>query len=119
MAEFDFEKLHVYQKAVSFADEIYRLTRAFPKQEQFGMTSQLRRAALSIPLNIAEGVGRDSFTERKRFYFFARGSIYECVPLLALAERQAFLPAATQNKLLANCHELARMLNGLISALKK
>jgi len=104
MAQFDFEKLSVYQKALSFADEVYRVTKAFPQPEQFGMKSQLRRAALSISLNIAERVGRDSFAERKRFYFIARGSIYECVPLLALAERQSFLPVETEKKLLADCH---------------
>ena len=118
MPEFDFEKLSVYQKAVSFADGIYRITQAFPKQEQFGMTSQLRRAAVSISLNIAEGVGRDFHGERKRFYLIARGSIYECVALLTLAGNQEFLPAKTRMDLVANCRELTKMLNGLIRALR-
>jgi four helix bundle protein len=118
MAEFDFEKLQVYQKAISFADEIYRISKGFPKQEQFGITAQLRRAALSISLNLAEGVGRDSHADRKRFYYFSRGSVYECVPILVLAAKQSFLPPETQKRLLTLCHELARMLNGLIASLR-
>lgn len=116
-AEFDFERLLVYQKAVAFAQEIYGLTKAFPRQEQFVLASQLRRAALSVSLNIAEGVGRDSFGERKRFYLIARGSTYECVPLLQLAESQDFVPARVQKKLRTDCYELASMLNGLIKSL--
>jgi four helix bundle protein len=116
-AEFDFERLLVYQKAVSFANEIYRLTKGFPRQEQFVMANQLRRAALSVSLNIAEGVGRDSFGERKRFYLIARGSTYECVPLLKIAESQDFVSAKVQKKLRADCYELASMLNGLIKSL--
>jgi len=118
MPEFDFEKLDVYQKGLSFAKEVYRVTSTFPKTEQFGITSQIRKAALSVPLNIAEGVGRDSYAERKHFYYIARGSIYECVPILSMANQLSLIQDEVHDKLLGDCHQLARMLNGLIASVR-
>lgn len=72
----NFEDLRIYQAALEIVDLIYRRTKPFPKEELYGMTSQLRRAATSIPLNIAEGQGRSSPAENKQFLLIARGSIY-------------------------------------------
>lgn len=115
---FDFEKLEVYQRAVNFADTVYVATRKFPKYEQFGVVSQLRRAALSTPLNIAEGAGRYHNNERRQFYRMARSSVHECIPLLEISKRQKYLPAEESLQYYLECHELARMISGLIKSLK-
>ena len=73
---------------------------------------------MSVPLNIAEGVGRDSFAERKRFYYIARGSVYECVPILSMANQLSLIKDDVHRELLDDCHRLARMLNGLIASIK-
>src|SRR4030042_3274874 len=81
---FNFEKLQVYQEALILAREVYQLTRKFPREEQFGLISQLRRAAVSIPLNIAEGSSRTK-KEFRHFLDMARGSCYEMIPLLKIS----------------------------------
>lgn len=88
---FNFEKLDVYQRALEFTDEVYRITRKFPKEEQFGLTSQLRRAAVSIVANIAEGSGRYHKRDYAQFVRMSRGSVYECVALLQISMRQNYL----------------------------
>ena len=70
---FNFEKLETWQKAITFADEVYRITRAFPNDERFGLTNQMRRAAVSISSNIAEGTSRSSRTDYARFVEIAAG----------------------------------------------
>lgn len=115
---FDFEKLEVYQKAVDFAEKLYTVTSKFPRYEQFGVVSQLRRAALSISLNIAEGVGRYHDNERRQFYRMARASIRECIPLLEISRRQRYLAEEESSKYYQDCHGLARMISGLINSLK-
>lgn len=76
---FNFEKLDVWQKAIQFADLIYKLTKSFPDDERFGLTSQMRRAAVSISSNIAEGSARHSRNDYARFVEIAAGSIFEVV----------------------------------------
>lgn len=87
---FKFEKLSVWQKAVAFADLIYRETRTFPRDERFGLTNQIRRAATSIPSNIAEGSARPD-PDFARFLGYAAGSLYEVVTQAKIAQRQGFL----------------------------
>ncbi len=87
---FDFEKLDVYQKALNYANDIYNLTKYFPSEDRFEITSQLRRASLSISLNIAEGSGRTK-KEFKHFLLIARTSAQECVPLLTIAQMQEYI----------------------------
>ena len=87
---FEFEKLEVYKKGLIFANDIYNLTKKFPKEEQFGITSQLRRAALSISVNIAEGSGRTK-KDFKHFLTMARTSAHECIPLLKLSRLQKYI----------------------------
>src|SRR6059058_785365 len=88
---FNFEKLDVWQKAIDFADLIYNETRAFPAEERFGLTNQLRRASVSISSNIAEGSSRSSRTDFARFAEIAAGSVFEAVSQAFIARRQNFL----------------------------
>jgi four helix bundle protein len=90
---FAFEKLHVYQKAVDFADQVCTRTEQFPRGYGF-LCDQMNRAALSIAANNAEGNGRFTKRERKHFFGIARGSAQECVPLLELAHRRNLFPPA-------------------------
>jgi four helix bundle protein len=113
---FAFEKLQVYQKAISFADQICTLSRDFPRG-YFFLANQLNRAALSIAANIAEGNGRFTKADRRNFFGIARGSVQECVPLLELASRQQLLQADRHQQLKGDLEEIARMLSGLINGL--
>ncbi len=114
---FNFEKLEVYKKAILFANEIYELTAKFPGNEQFGLTGQFRRAAVSISLNIAEGSGR-SMRDFKHFLNMARTSVYECVPLLELSLLQCYIQKEEKLKYYSKCEELSKMICGLINSLK-
>jgi four helix bundle protein len=112
---FHFEKLKVYKEAVGLADEVYRLTKSFPKEEIFGIVGQLRRASLSVPLNIAEGSGR-SRREFKVYLKRARTSLYECVPLLDLSLRQRFIDPETHHYHYERLNTLAMLLSALIKS---
>jgi len=80
-----YQQLIVWQKAMLLVSEIYRLTQGFPDNEKFGLTSQLRRAAVSVPSNIAEGSGRGSYKDFCRFLYQARGSLTEIETQLLIA----------------------------------
>lgn len=110
---FNFEKLIVWQKAVDFADLIYSATRRFPVEEKFGLTSQLRRAAVSVSSNIAEGASRTSKADYARFLELATGSVFECVSEATIASRQDFLDAATHQQIYTSAEELSKMLSAL------
>ena len=88
---FKFEKLSVWQKSIEYADQIYSLTKSFPQDEQFGLTSQLRRAAVSISSNIAEGSARSSATDFCRFIEIAYGSLMETISQAKIASRQKYV----------------------------
>jgi len=98
--------------------EIYRITQDFPKEELFGLTSQLRRAAVSIPSNIAEGKGRLSKGEFRQFLGHARGSLAELETQILIAQNLHYLSEAEANKLLVMVEEMGKVLNGLLSAVK-
>ena len=115
---FGFEKLDVWQKSLEFADEIYKTTASFPTDERFGLTNQLRRAAVSISSNIAEGSGRNSNAEFSRFISIAYGSVMECVSQLHIARRQQLITEAGFDQLVKLADELSRMLSGLKSSLR-
>jgi four helix bundle protein len=110
---FNFEKLEVWQKAIDFADLIYQQTQTFPSEERFGLTNQLRRAAVSISSNIAEGSSRSSKNDFARFAEIAAGSVFEAVSQAFIARRQAFLSEEQFRNLYADAEELSRMLGGL------
>lgn len=115
---FAHEKLEVWQKAMGVAQAIYQATHTFPSHEQFGLTSQLRRAAVSIPANIAEGKGRYHTKEFLHFLFNARGSLYETVTLLRLALSLGYLSEKQHQLLLEQTQQIMSKLSGLINSLK-
>lgn len=104
---------------MTFVREIYRATANFPREEVFGLTSQLRRAAVSIPSNIAEGKGRYSPRDFQHFLKQARGSVNEVETQLLLARDLDYLQKDQTAVLLKQCEEIGRILNGLISSLRK
>src|SRR5919108_1046614 len=110
---FGFERLEVWQKAVEYADTIYVATRAFPDDERFGLTRQLRDASISISSNIAEESARSSTIDFKRFIEIAYGSLLETVSQLTVAERQGFIGVQAYQSIYAQAENLARMLSGL------
>jgi four helix bundle protein len=114
---FNFEKLEVWQKAIDFAYLICNETRTFPPDERFGLTNQLRRAAVSISSNIAEGSSRSSKTDFARFAEIATGSVFETVSQAFIAQRRTFLTEAHFRKIYADAEELSRMLSGLRKSL--
>ena len=109
---FNFEDLDVYSKAIDFVSGIYSLTKTFPKDEMFGLTGQLRRAAVSIPANIAEGPAR-SKKEFGRFIDIARGSVFECVTLLQISLKQRYVDGNKFIDLTNELTDLSKMLSGL------
>jgi four helix bundle protein len=114
---FNFEKLDVWQKAIDFADLIYTETRAFPVEERFGLTNQLRRAAVSVSSNIAEGSSRSSKSDFARFTEIAAGSVFEVVSQAFVARRQNFVSEDQFRRIYAAAEELSRMLSGLRKSL--
>lgn len=116
---FRFEKLSVWQKAVDFADRVYEATRSFPGDERFGLTSQLRRAAVSVSSNIAEGSSRSSNTDFARFVEIAYGSVMEVVSQIHIAKRQKLMDDELFQDLYIRADEVSRMLSGLRSSLLK
>jgi four helix bundle protein len=116
---FRFEKLSVWQKAIQFADHIYTISKKFPADERYGLTSQLRRAAVSISSNIAEGSGRSSDKEFAHFIQIAYGSLMEVVSQLQICLRQSLVENPVHEELCGNADELARMLSGLRASLLK
>jgi len=110
---FNFEKLDVWQKAIDFADVVYVATRAFPGDERFGLTNQMRRAAVSISSNIAEGTSRHSPDDYGRFLEIATGSVFEVVSQSFIACRQGYLAEETRQRLYGAAEEQSRMLSGL------
>jgi len=108
-----FQDLKVWQRGHALALEVYRVTESFPKTEQFGLTSQLRRAASSVPTNIAEGSKRRTRQEFARFLNIAEGSLAEVEYLLILCRDLGYLSAAVAAQTLAEVTEIAKMLSVL------
>jgi four helix bundle protein len=114
---FNFEKLDVWHKAIDFADQVYALTATFPEKERFGLTNQMRRAAVSISSNIAEGSSRASKNDYARFIEIAVGSVFEVVSQANISKRQRFLSEAAFAQLYAAAEEQSKMLSGLKKSL--
>lgn len=113
-----YRDLLVWQKGIDLVVVSYRATASFPKSETYGLTSQIRRAATSIPANIAEGYGRGTRKEYLQFLMIAQGSLKELETHLIVSEKLAYLTAAQSARLLTETEELGRMLGSLIRKLK-
>jgi four helix bundle protein len=114
---FNFEKLDVWQEAIGFADFVYSITRTFPDDERFGLTNQMRRAAVSISSNVAEGSSRLSRADFAHFVEIATGSLFEVVSQSTVAKRQGFLSEADYTHVYAAAEKQSRMLSGLRKSL--
>lgn len=110
---FGFEKLEVWRKAIEFADVVYTATRHFPSDERFGLTNQMRRAAVSISSNIAEGSARVSRKDFARFVEIATGSLFEVISQAYIGRNQGFLTEEQFETLYVSAEEQGRMLSGL------
>lgn len=113
-----FRDLLVWQKSMSLVTSIYQLTRDFPHAEMFGLTSQLRRASISIPSNIAEGYGRNTSKDYLRYLQIALGSLYEMQTQLEIASNLHFLDIVNFKKMISLCLEIERMLTSLIAKIR-
>lgn len=114
---FNFEKLATWQEEISFADLVYALARDFPDQERFGLTNQMRRAAVSISSNIAEGSSRTSRQDFARFVEIATGSLFEVVSQSFIGRNQGFLSEDAFRSLYAVAEKQGKMLSGLRTSL--
>ena len=113
------EKLDVWKKSINFVVALYQATENFPKDERFGLTSQLRRAAVSIPANIAEGAGRRTANEFVHFLSNSQGSASEVETELLIAHKLHYLSEETYRVLMSALDEIGRMLTGLAHTVKK
>lgn len=114
-----YKDLIAWQKALELVARIYSETGNFPKEEIYGLTSQLRRAATSIPCNIAEGQGRLTAGEFQQFLGYARGSLLELETLILIAANLKYIDEAKATALLSLTAEVGKILNGLLNALCK
>src|SRR5262245_16884166 len=112
-----YRELVVWQKSIALTVKIYATTRGFPAEERFGISSQMRRAATSIPANIAEGQARNTTGEFLQSLGIARGSLAELETFLTLSERLAFLTKSDCESLLKDCTEINKMLHALMKSL--
>ena len=113
---FYFENLTVYQRALTFSLNIYTCSQKWPREHLFGITDQLRRASLSIPLNIAEGYSR-SRKDFGHFLTIARGSCFECVPIIKIVQSLGLLTPKDAELFYNEILEISQMLSGLRTAL--
>lgn len=114
---FGFEKLAVWTEAIQYANSVYTMTKNFPSEERFGLTSQLRRSAVSVSANLAEGTSRGSKKDFSRFVEIAYGSLMENVSEAMVANQQGFLSEKQLAELYDQAEKLGRMLSGLRSSL--
>ena len=113
-----YRDLFVWQKGIILVNEVYELVNLFPQYEQFALSSQLRRAAVSVPSNIAEGQGRQTNKDFINFLYIANGSLYEIETQLIIAIHQQYITAKQAEPVLQECKEIGRMLNKLIESLR-
>jgi len=115
----NFKELKVWKEAMELSKIIYNITKSFPNEEKFGLTSQIIRCTISVPSNIAEGCGRGTDKEFARFLSISRGSTYELETQLILAHNFAYLSTVDCNNIIEKLSQIQRMLNGLIQTLSK
>ena len=114
MAE-TYRGLKVWRRAMDFVVDVYRCTTTFPKTEVYGLTSQMRRSAISVPSNIAEGKGRFSRKELVQFLFHARGSLLELETQITIGQELGYLELEDDKRLINLVAEVGRMLNGMVN----
>ncbi len=112
-----YRELIAWQKAMDLVETVYRLTARFPKEEMYGLTAQLRRCAVSVPSNVAEGQGRRSTREFLSFLSIAYGSLCEVETQTLIAERLGYVSAKETHELLEQAAEVGRLVNGLSNSL--
>lgn len=115
---FNFEKLDVWHKSIALADIVYSLTKSFPNDERFGLTNQMRRAAVSVSSNLAESCSRSSKPDFRRFIEEATGSAFELVSQARISREQGLLQPADHDRTYQSALEIVRMLTGLRDSLK-
>jgi four helix bundle protein len=113
-----YKDLEVWKLSMEFAKELYALTSKFPSSENFGLTHQIRRAAVSIPSNIAEGQGRNSVKEFRQFLSISLGSVAEMETQLILSKKISYLTAQELNPLLSTLDRIRKMIKGLSQGIK-
>jgi four helix bundle protein len=112
-----FKDLDIWKRSIKLAEDIYYVTKSFPKEEMYGLSSQLRRAAISIPSNIAEGFARHYGKEYRQFLYLSLGSCAEVTTQIIIASRLQFLDSSKSGKLLNEIDEISKMTMGLIKKL--
>jgi four helix bundle protein len=115
----NYRDLVVWNRAIDFVAEVYRVSAVFPREEQFGLTAQMRRASVSISANIAEGSGRATSRDLLNFLSYARGSLKEAESMVFVAQRLRFVSPADCIETLGLADETSRMLAGLRSSIEK
>lgn len=113
-----YRNLRVWNEAMTLAEQCYRLTRGFPKDELYGMTSQIRRSAASVPANIAEGYGRESRGEYVQFLRVAQGSLKELETHILLSQRVGLASEEAFEPVVNQCETVGKMLRALIRSLQ-
>ncbi len=115
----DFTQLEAWRKAMDLAVKVHRFTYSFPKEELYGVVSQMRRASLSIAANIAEGFGRYTYADKMHKYVQARGELIEVMTFSHYSHRVEYLSSEQHADLLEDCQHVHRLLNALISKMDK
>lgn len=116
--QYHLENLKVWKESMNLVLEVYKVTKNLPKDEQYGLTQQIRRAAVSVPANIAEGKGRNHKKEYLQFLFMAKGSLYELMTLIQLSWDLGYLNKVQSDDLFKSLSEVTAMLTGLIQTLQ-
>jgi four helix bundle protein len=113
-----YKDLDVWKKGIAFAKRAYQITRNFPKEETYGLVSQIRRSAVSIPSNIAEGRSRQHKNEFVQFLYIALGSCAECETQIVVAFELEYLKVEIKKELLEELSQIGKMIRGLVNSLK-
>lgn len=113
-----YKELIAWQKGMDLVEKIYKATQGFPRDEVYGLTSQVRRAAVSIPSNIAEGQGRNTTRDFLNFLAVARGSLKEVETQVLIARRLNYIQTAEEGEIVEQIAEVGRIINGLMNSLR-
>ena len=115
----NYQELIAWQKAMDLVEDVYKVSRTFPREEIYGLTSQIRRAAVSVPSNIAEGQGRRTTLDFLRHLSIAYGSLREVETQILIAGRLRYLNSANSEQVMQRASEVGKLLNGLMSSLTR